>query len=131
MSDSFIRGLVSRVSPGMDGAARCSLAPFAGFVLSVFEDGGIGSFVTLALERGDSAFATTESSVSLAISRGTFLSEVGCFEEAGMGVGASSGSGLSERFGCTMSEMTCRGDRWLDEDAWSDLVAEVLNLASR
>ena len=73
MSDSFIRGLVSRVSPDLDGADRCSLVPFAGFVLSVFEDGGIGSFATLASERVDSAFATTESSVSLAISRGTFL----------------------------------------------------------
>ena len=48
-----------------------------------------------------------------------------------MGVGASSGSGLLERFGCTMSEMTCRGDRWLDEDVWSDLVAELFDLASR
>lgn len=67
MSDSFIRGLVSRVSPDMDGADRCSLVPFAGFVLSVFEDGGTGSFVTLALERVNSAFAATESSVSLAI----------------------------------------------------------------
>ena len=51
----------------MDGPDRCSLVPFAGFVLSVFEDGGIGSFVILALERADSAFATTESSVSLTV----------------------------------------------------------------
>ena len=84
MSDSFIRCLVSRVSPDLDGADRCSLVPFAGFVLSVFEDGGIGSFVTVALERVDFAFATTESSVSLAITLATFLSEVGRFEEAGM-----------------------------------------------
>ena len=67
MSDSSIRGLIFRVSEDLDGADRCSLTPFAGFALSVFEDGGIGSFVTVALERVDFAFATTESSVSLAI----------------------------------------------------------------